>query len=84
MNKKEFIKKLEELTNLDNNECTIINCILEDNFIIGKNNKEKIINNIMTKLSKTYEESEKIYEHAMSIIGTGIKVKLKHPFKNQD
>lgn len=84
MNKKEFIKKLEELTNLDNNECIIINNILEDNFIIGKNNKEKIINNIMTKLSKTYEESEKIYELAMSIIGTGIKDKLKHPFKNQD
>lgn len=84
MNKNEFIKKLEELTVLDNNECIIINSILEDNFIIGKNNKEKIINNIMTKLSKTYEESEKIYELAMSIIGTGIKDKLKHRFKSQD
>lgn len=84
MNKEEFIKKLEELTGLDNNECIIINSILEDQFIIGKNNKEKIIENMMTQLSKTREESEKLYETAMSIIKTGIKDKIKHPFKNQD
>ncbi len=84
MNKKEFIKKLEELTGLDSNECIIINSILEDNFIIGKNNKEKIIENVMIQLSKTREESERLYETAMSIIGTGIKNKLKHPFKSQD
>ena len=41
MNKKEFIKKLEELTGLDSNECIIINSILEDNFIIGKITKKK-------------------------------------------
>lgn len=84
MNKEVFIKELEKLTGLDNNECIIINSILEDNFIIGKNNKEKIIENVMTQLSKTREESEKLYETAMSIIGTGIKDKLKHPFKSQD
>lgn len=43
MNKKEVIKKLGEVTNLSEEKCIIINDILEEHFIIGKNNKEKII-----------------------------------------
>ena len=80
MNKKEVIKKLGEVTNLSEEKCIIINDILEEHFIIGKNNKEKIISNISEKLETTREESENIYELAMSIIGSGIKDKLKHPF----
>ncbi len=84
MNKEKFIKKLENVTGLDNNKCTIINSILEDHFLLGKGNKEKIINDIILKLQMDNEQAEKIYESAMSIIGTGIKDKLKHPFKSQD
>lgn len=80
MNKKEIIKKLGEVTNLSEEKCIIINDILEEHFIIGKNNKEKIISDISEKLETTREESENIYELAMSIIGSGIKDKLKHPF----
>lgn len=80
MNKKEVIKKLGEVTNLSEEKCIIINDILEEHFIIGKNNKEKIISDISEKLKTTREESENIYESAMSIIGSGIKDKLKHPF----
>ena len=32
----------------------------------------------------TKEESEKIYESAMSILANGIGDKLKHPFGNQN
>ena len=77
MNKKEVIKKLGEVTNLSEEKCIIINDILEEHFIIGKNNKEKIISDISEKLETTREESENIYELAMSIIGSGIKDKLK-------
>ena len=80
MNKKEVIKKLGEVTNLSEEKCIIINDILEEHFIIGKNNKEKIISDISEKLETTREESENIYELAMSIIGSGIKDNLKHPF----
>lgn len=80
MNKKEVIKKLGEVTNLSEEKCIIINDILEEHFIIGKKNKEKIISDISEKLKTTREESENIYESAMSIIGSGIKDKLKHPF----
>lgn len=83
MNKKEVIKKLGEVTNLSEEKCIIINDILEEHFIIGKNNKEKIISDISEKLEATREESENIYESAMSIIGSGIKDKLKHPFGEQ-
>lgn len=83
MNKKEVIKKLGEVTNLSEEKCVIINDILEEHFIIGKNNKEKIMSDISEKLKTTREESENIYESAMSIIGSGIKDKLKHPFGEQ-
>lgn len=80
MNKKDVIKKLGEVTNLSEEKCIIINDILEEHFIIGKKNKEKIISDISEKLETTREESENIYELAMTIIGSGIKDKLKHPF----
>lgn len=84
MNKELFIKELESVTGLSNDKCIIINDILENHFIIGKNNKEKIINEIVTKIGITNTEAEKIYEASMSIISTGIKDKIKHPFRSQD
>ncbi len=59
MNKEKFIKELGKVTGLDNNKCTIINSILENHFIIGKNNKEKIINDITLQLQMTHEQAEK-------------------------
>lgn len=83
MNKEKFIKELESVTGLDNVKCMMINHILENNFIVGKRNKEKIVSDIMEELGLTTFEAEKIYESAMSIIGNGIKDKLKHPFRSQ-
>lgn len=82
MNKEKFINELEKVTGLSNIKCSTINDILENHFIIGKNNKEKIINDMMNQLSMTHEDAEKVYELSMSIIGTGIKNKLKHPFNS--
>lgn len=84
MNKESFIKELERVTGLSTEKCIIINSILEDHFIVGKKNKEKMICDIMETLDMNDAEAEKIYESAMSIIGTGIKDKLKHPFRSQD
>lgn len=80
MNKKKFIKELENVTGLDNEKCIIINNILESNFIVGKKNKERVVSDIAEELDLITPEAEKIYESAMSVIGTGIKDKLKHPF----
>ena len=84
MNKEKFVKELENVTGLDNEKCIIINNILESNFIVGKKNKEKIISDVMEKLEMTREEAEKIYESAMSILSSGIKDKLMHPFGSHE
>lgn len=83
MNKEKFVKELEKVTGLDNGKCVMINSILESNFLIGKKNKEKIVSDMVEQLGFTTLDAEKVYESAMSIIGTGIRDKLKHPFGSQ-
>ena len=68
MNKSGFIQELKNKTKLTNENCIIVNDILEDNFIIGKNNKESLINMIKEKLYISETEAENIYEIAINII----------------
>lgn len=84
MNKEEFIKEFINRTNYTQEKSILINNILEDNFIIGKKSKEKIINDLKEKLFLTEQESEYIYEISMDIISKSIIEKLKHPFKSKD
>lgn len=84
MNKEKFIKELENVTGLDNSKCVIVNDILENHFIIGKKNKEKMISDIKEQLDIPREEAEKIYEAAMSILASKLKDKIKHPFGKQE
>lgn len=84
MNKNEFIKELSKQTGYNDEKCEVINSIIEDTFIIGKKNKERMIEKFEGKLNCSNEDANKIYETAMNILGTEIKEKLKHPFKNQD
>lgn len=84
MNKTYFIKQLQEKTNLSEKDTIVVSDILDDYFVFGKNNKEKIVNAIKEKLDLTDERSDEIYNIAMSIISSNIKEKLKHPFKSQD
>ena len=82
MNKREFIKELSKITNLTEDKCAVINDVLEDTFIIGKNSKDKILAKIKDKLNLTDEQVDDIYNKAMSIIAKGIKDKIKNPFKS--
>lgn len=84
MNKEQVIEKLTSATGLSDDQCVIVNNILENHFLIGKNNQEKIITDIEAELGTTKEEAEKIYESAMGVIGGGIKDRLKRPFGAQD
>lgn len=81
MNKTDFIKELSNKLGYNEEKCLQINNIIEDTFLIGKNNKEKMINDLKSKLNITEDEANKIYETAMNIISLEIKNKLKHPFK---
>lgn len=80
MNKKEFLKELSEKLNYSEEKSKIVNEIWEDNFFIGRNNKEKIINSLIEKLKITQEEANKIYNDVSSIIATSIKDSIIYPF----
>ena len=84
MNKNEFIKELMKKLNYDEERCTLINDILEEHFLIGKNNKKNIINDLINKLGIEEKMANNIYNISSKIITTEIKNKLKHPFKNLD
>ena len=84
MNKSEFIKELSKQTGYDEEKCNVINSIVEDTFIIGKKNKDKMIEKFEEQIKLDENEANKLYETVMSIIGGEIKNKLKHPFKSLD
>lgn len=84
MNKKEFINELSKQIGYDKEKCEKINNILENTFLIGKKNKEKIITEFTKELKIDENEANKIYESVMQVISKEIKNKIKHPFKSQD
>ena len=83
MNKTDFIKKLSKELNFDLEKTNIVNDILENNFIIGKNNKEKMIKQLCDKLKINEKDANKIYDKAMEIVAKEIKNKIKNKFINQ-
>ena len=84
MNKQEFITTLEERLSCDHAMASKINEILEETFFIGWKNKEKMIEKLMSEFSITDSEANHIYEVSMAILGSRLKDKLKHPFKDLD
>lgn len=84
MNKKEFINELAKKLNLKEESANIINDIFEDNFLIGRKNKEKIISSLKEKLNIDNTRAGEIYNSAMEIITRELKKQIIHPFKDQD
>ncbi len=81
MNKNGFISELQEKIGYSKEKCIVIVNILENHFIIGKNNKKKIINDLVSN-SFSEDEAENIYDISMKIIILELKNKFKHPFRN--
>lgn len=84
MNKNGFIKELSKQTEYDEEKCILINNIIENHFIVGRKNKEKIIQDLQVKASLSEDDAENIYDIAMKIITGEIKNKIRHPFKSED
>lgn len=84
MNKSEFLKELSKQTGYDLEKCNLVNGILEDTIIIGKKNKEKMIEKFEKQLNLDNNEANKLYDVVMNIVGNEIKNKLKNPFKSKD
>lgn len=84
MNKRGFIKKLSERLNYTEDTCIIINDILENNFFISRKNRDKIIQELVSRLDVSEVEAANIYETAKTILNNEIKRKIKHPFGSQE
>lgn len=65
-------EKLKELTKRSDEEVTVIDEILNNHFIIGKNNKEKIIKDFKEKLNLTDDEADELYNQCSEVIVKGI------------
>lgn len=72
MNKGKFVEKLKEVTKREESECIIINDILENHFIIGKNNKEKIKKDFMEKMQMSEKDADELYNICMRTVVKGI------------
>ena len=72
MNKEEYIKVLMVKTNRSEEECIVLNEIIEKHFIIGKNNKEKIMEDIIQELHLEYKEADDLYNICIENIIKGI------------
>lgn len=64
-------EKLKELTKRNDEEVSIIDEILNNHFIIGKNNKEKIIADFKEKLNISDAEADNLYNQCSEIIVKG-------------
>ncbi len=84
MNKTGFIKELSKQTGYDEEKCILVNNIIENYFIFGKKNKEKIIKDLQVKATLNEDDAENVYDISIKIIAGEIKNKLKHPFKSQN
>jgi len=83
-NKKALLVELKERLNVSENDCVIINNIIEETSLFGKKNKAKMINGFMNELGVSEERADEIYNTFMDIFKRRIKWKLCHPFKNYD
>lgn len=69
---KNIKEKLMHTTGRPENECEIINEILNSRFIIGHNQKDKIVSDFMEKLSLTNAEADALYNQCAEVIVKGI------------
>ena len=64
--------KLKEITKRNDEEIAIIDEILNNHFVIGRHNKEKIIADFKEKLNLNDEEADNLYNQCSEIIVKGI------------
>lgn len=69
---KQITNELKQKTNRSDKECQLINEILNNHFIVGRNNKEKIINDFKDQLKIDSIEADKLYNICAEIIIKGI------------
>lgn len=69
---KDIKAKLKELTGRSDEEVALIDEILNSHFIIGRNNKEKIVADFREKLNLTDQAADDLYNQCAEIIVKGV------------
>lgn len=83
MNKNDVINELVNKLGFDEEKCTLINKVVEENFIVGEKNKDAMVKQFIEKVGVSEEEAEKIYETVIGVVVKGFLNKMKNPF-NKD
>ena len=84
MNNRAFVEAFSKQSGYNLEESKKISKLCDKFFIVGKNNKEKLIQELINEMQLTEEEANRIYEIRSSIISQGIKDKIRHPFHGQE
>lgn len=84
MNKTGFVDELAKQLKYSKAKCEVINEILENNFFISRQSKDKIITELKQRLEIDEKEADKVYNTAVEIINDEIRYKLRHPFRSKD
>ena len=79
MNKEEVLNKIGEITGYARDKVEEINKIMENNFLFNLNNKEKIVNELSSRLNISQEEASNIYDKVIDFFNKTIIDKLKNP-----
>lgn len=77
MDEEQMLAAIKEKTGLSEEQVDKVNEVIEENFIIGKENKDKIVAGIKEKLGIDDARADEIYNAVMGIIGNGIIDKVK-------
>jgi|GEM_PF-933491 len=84
MNKTGFIGQLAARLNVTEEQAAQVDEIIEAHFIVGKNNKLAVIEELKEKLGVDDETAKNISDTASGLISVNIKNKLLHPFGGND
>ncbi|MBP5656333.1 hypothetical protein J6X15_01985 [Candidatus Saccharibacteria bacterium] len=72
MNEEQVLAAIKERTGLSDEQVDKVNEVIEEHFIIGKDNKDKIIAGIKEKLGFDDGKADSIYNAVMGILSEGI------------
>ena len=81
-NKHALLVDLKERLNCSEEDCVIINSIVEETSLFGRKNKQRMINEFMNQLDVSFERANEIYDTFMDIFKSRVKWKIRHPFKS--
>jgi len=84
MRKYQFIERLAQASGISSEEAGVVNGIIENHSLIGKNSKAAVVAEIGEALNVDETRADEISNTAYDIIATAMKDKLKHPFGGRE